>query len=306
VSLIFERRTFCRYVCPVGGFIGLYAKVAPVEVRVKDPVVCAGHREKTCYTGSAEGYGCPWQVYPGTLSQNTYCGTCLECLRTCPKDNVAVNLRLPGADLRLAGKARLDEAYKAFIMLGCALAYSAVMLGPWASLKAAAYAVGSGPWLAYAAGLAGLTLAGLPGLFWLAVWVGRRWARGPQGPGAQRETFAALAHCLVPLGLAAWVAFSLAFVFANLSYVWPVVSDPFGWGWNWLGTAGWGWTPYLTGYVAPLQALVLTGGLAWAGATARHAAGERVAQAGAAWRLAAPVAGYCLVATVALLWLLMG
>ncbi|MGB8647405.1 MAG: 4Fe-4S binding protein, partial [Anaerolineae bacterium] len=35
-SLLFERRTFCRYLCPVGGFIGLYSQLAPVEIRVKD------------------------------------------------------------------------------------------------------------------------------------------------------------------------------------------------------------------------------------------------------------------------------
>ncbi|HLB12158.1 MAG TPA: 4Fe-4S binding protein, partial [Dehalococcoidia bacterium] len=37
LSLIYKRRAFCRYVCPVGGFIGLYSMVAPVEVRVKNP-----------------------------------------------------------------------------------------------------------------------------------------------------------------------------------------------------------------------------------------------------------------------------
>ncbi len=31
--LVFKRRAFCRYVCPVGGFIGLYSMVAPIEVR---------------------------------------------------------------------------------------------------------------------------------------------------------------------------------------------------------------------------------------------------------------------------------
>ena len=36
LSLVFERRAFCRYLCPVGGFIGLYAQVAPLELRIKD------------------------------------------------------------------------------------------------------------------------------------------------------------------------------------------------------------------------------------------------------------------------------
>ena len=103
-SLIFERRAFCRYLCPVGGFIGLYSQVAPVEVRVKDPAVCAVHTEKSCYTGSKDGYGCPWLVYPGTLTKNINCGLCMECLRTCTQDNVAFNLRSFGADLQTTGR----------------------------------------------------------------------------------------------------------------------------------------------------------------------------------------------------------
>ena len=46
-SLVFERRTFCRYLCPVGGFIGLYSQVAPIELRVKDTSICSSHTEKT-------------------------------------------------------------------------------------------------------------------------------------------------------------------------------------------------------------------------------------------------------------------
>ena len=169
-SLIFERRAFCRYLCPVGGFIGLYSQLAPIEVRVMDTAVCAGHTEKTCYTGSAEGYGCPWHVFPPGMVKNTYCGTCMECLRTCPHDNIAINVRSFGADLSVERNRKLDEAYKAFIMLGAAAVYAAVMLGPWGTLKLAAYSVGTLPWLVYAASFLTLILLALPGLFWLAVW----------------------------------------------------------------------------------------------------------------------------------------
>src|SRR5512143_3308897 len=40
-GLVFERRSFCRYLCPVGGFIGLYSRAAPLELRVKDKGLCA-------------------------------------------------------------------------------------------------------------------------------------------------------------------------------------------------------------------------------------------------------------------------
>ncbi len=49
MSLVFERRAFCSYICPIGGFTGIYAQTAPVEVRVKDTSICAAHAEKTCY-----------------------------------------------------------------------------------------------------------------------------------------------------------------------------------------------------------------------------------------------------------------
>lgn len=39
-KLDLERRAFCRYLCPVGGFIGLYSQLAPVEIRVKDTAIC--------------------------------------------------------------------------------------------------------------------------------------------------------------------------------------------------------------------------------------------------------------------------
>jgi polyferredoxin len=53
LSLVFERRTFCSYLCPIGGFSGIYAKTAPVEVRVMTPPSAA--HSKTCRN-------CPWAV----------------------------------------------------------------------------------------------------------------------------------------------------------------------------------------------------------------------------------------------------
>jgi polyferredoxin len=102
LALLFERRVFCRHVCPVGGFIGLYSMFFPLELRVRDPAVCREHRTKDCYLGNAAGYGCPWMEQPWKLDRNAYCGLCGECLRTCPRDNVRVSLRRPGTDLLVA------------------------------------------------------------------------------------------------------------------------------------------------------------------------------------------------------------
>jgi ferredoxin len=258
VSLVVERRAFCRYLCPVGGFVGLYSQLAPMELRVRDKRRCAGHREKTCFVGCAAGSGCPWQVYPGALDRNPPCGLCLECVRTCPYDNIAISWRGFRSDLVTAPGHRLDEAFKALIMLGSALLYAAVFLGPWGTLKSAALGVGTGTWLAYAGAVVLLLVGVLPGAFLLAVQAGRRVGRSEL---PLKRAFAVYAGALVPVGLAAWIAFTLSLVLVNGSYVGAVVSDPFGWGWNLLGTAGASWVPAFTGLLPLAQSAVLLAGL---------------------------------------------
>jgi ferredoxin len=301
LSQIFDNRVFCRYVCPVGGFIGLYAMMAPLELRARDCAACRSHKSKDCVTGNAQGYGCPWMVYPGNLQRNTYCGLCMECLKTCPQDNITINTRPFGADLFVMKEHRLDEAYKAFIMLTCALLYSVVLLGPWGWLKNTANMDTLPSWLVYAAAFWAINLLAVPGLF-AGVTVMARAAARQTAP--IRQLFIDYAYALVPLGLAAWIAFSLGFVFANGSYALAVISDPFGWGWNLLGTANQPWMPILPGLVSLLQVGVLTGGLLFGLRVIHHAAEYH--SPGRALRATLPFAGLLAAITLAFLWLYLG
>jgi polyferredoxin len=290
LSMVFERRAFCRYMCPVGGFIGLYSQTAPLELRIKDKQVCAACDGKPCYNGSANGYGCPWDVFPGGLTKNTYCGLCMECIRTCPHDNIAINLRSFSADLAKPS-ARMDEAFKAFIMLGSAMIYAGVLLGPWGFLKDAAYNVGTGGWFIYAGVFLAIIFLIMPSLFALCV---SRF----ENLNAFKKKFAALSTSLIPLGLMFWVAFSLSFVLSNATYILASLSDPLGLGWNLFGTATMAWQPMLTSILAPGQTLALVGGLIWSAHTAQKAAREVKLSS-------IPVILYALVATVVMLWLLL-
>lgn len=296
MSMLFERRVFCRYVCPVGGFIGLYSQVAPIEVRVKDASVCKTHVEKTCYQGSDAGFGCPWLVYPATLEKNTYCGMCAECLKTCPRDNIGIFLRAPGKDLQTTQGRRLDEAYKAFIMLTCALAYSIVLIGPWSIFKESAYAVGTPAWWLYAIIFIGANLVVVPAIFFACTSFARKLSFKKF---SLRRTFVEYAYVLVPLGLTAWAAFTISFVLVNLSYAWQVVSDPFGWGWNLFGSANWTWTPYFAGLQSFIQVPILLVGLVAAIAVSLRTARTQ----GVPQRAALPVVAFCTAFTVVLLWL---
>src|SRR3989338_2330763 len=64
MGLIFEKRSFCLYVCPVSGFQGLYSQFASAEIRRMDPELCKNHKVKTCFVGNEEGYACPWTLAP--------------------------------------------------------------------------------------------------------------------------------------------------------------------------------------------------------------------------------------------------
>ena len=90
----------------------------------------------------------------------------MECIRTCEYDNILINLRSSGDIVPKVKGASFDSSFKAFIMLGSAIVYSAVMLGPWSGLKEAAYQIGSMPWWGYAFGLLALIWAALPGLWY--------------------------------------------------------------------------------------------------------------------------------------------
>jgi len=290
LSTIFERRAFCRYLCPVGGFIGLYSQVAPIELRIKDKQICVKCEGKPCYNGSQAGYGCPWDVFPGGLAKNTYCGLCMECIRTCPHDNIAINLRSFSADLARPST-RMDEAFKAFIMLGSAMIYAGVLLGPWGVFKDAAYNVGTSAWFVYAIIFLSIIFVILPGFFTLGI-------LRTKSALPLKQRFASLATALIPLGLMFWVAFSLSFVLTNASYILAALSDPLGLGWNLFGTANATWQPMLTSILAPAQTLALVGGLIWSARTAQKAADEVKISS-------IPVIVYCLIVTSVMLWLLL-
>ncbi|MEW6233662.1 MAG: 4Fe-4S binding protein [Chloroflexota bacterium] len=287
LSLVYEQRAFCSYLCPIGGFTGLYAKTAPVEVRVLDKAICLTHQPKTCYQA------CPWGIYPVSLWDSATCGLCLACLRACPSDNLALNLRPPGDDLINApAPRRLDEAFFASVMLGSALAFAAVFTGPWGALKNAAYAIGSVEWGIYALGFLALNLAVLPGFFALSVWVSELGKK----KNVLHSAIANQTQALLPLGLTAWIAFTLSFALPKAHYVLAVISDPLGWGWDLFGTAGAASFPGLTGPGQTLQVVILLGGLFWSAEVTR----KRTPSGGCAL----PVQAFSLIFALVMLWLL--
>lgn len=113
-SVIYERRLWCRYLCPIGGMSGMFAKLAMIELRSTQQVCGSQCQTFGCYKGSEvtpitfadalpnEGQasgGCPLYVHPAQLRDNRDCMFCMTCLKTCPNRSAQLNLRFPASDL---------------------------------------------------------------------------------------------------------------------------------------------------------------------------------------------------------------
>lgn len=97
--ILFERKTFCRYVCPLAGMLGAYSSMSMAEVRGNKKVCQTQCGQHSCYRGTENVPGCPMFSYPASLATNSQCMMCLNCLKSCDNRGVQVNIRPPLQEL---------------------------------------------------------------------------------------------------------------------------------------------------------------------------------------------------------------
>ncbi|DBB11723.1 TPA: hypothetical protein ACH3X3_005889 [Trebouxia sp. C0006] len=124
-SWFFERRLWCRHLCPIGGMNGMFAKLSMTELRSRQGVCSGNCSTYTCYKGgpaeAPEGLetgGCPLYSHPAQLTDNRNCVLCMTCLKACPHKSVELRLRFPGTDLWSGHKALQSEVSLMFLLLG--------------------------------------------------------------------------------------------------------------------------------------------------------------------------------------------
>jgi NosR/NirI family nitrous oxide reductase transcriptional regulator len=117
--LIFERRTFCRYLCPLSALIGTVGAMGSAAgFRTRDREVCLACPTKDCMRGGEEGYGCPWYTWPGSADSNLTCGLCSECYKACPSDNVGFFVQRPLTSVVSPKRRRADVAWAVAFLWG--------------------------------------------------------------------------------------------------------------------------------------------------------------------------------------------
>jgi hypothetical protein len=130
-GIFFQRRSFCRYLCPITGLLGLYSMFSPVEVRSADRARCQKNCRQDCYRGAGVAKGCSMFEFPMTIDRNAFCNVCFECVRSCPNDNLALRFRSFGKDLWASRRRSLDEAYLSVVLVGVTTILTAQMLMAW-------------------------------------------------------------------------------------------------------------------------------------------------------------------------------
>ena len=133
IDVLFPPGTFCKHVCPLGTFNFALAHTSPTQITTVDPEVCDRCEHKPCLHGrvsdapstrpawEAKGMGvegarraafipideirapngrgrypgCETDLFVPAMESTMDCTLCLNCVRACPYDNVALRVRAP-------------------------------------------------------------------------------------------------------------------------------------------------------------------------------------------------------------------
>jgi hypothetical protein len=98
----------------------------------------------------------------------------------------------------------------------------------------------------------------MPGILYLLASLGRRISKSSI---STKDIFLAYTGSLLPVGLLLWMAFVIPMLFVNITFILQSLSDPFGWGWDFFGTANIPWHQFIPQYIPWLQAILVLVGL---------------------------------------------
>ncbi|MBF0610355.1 MAG: 4Fe-4S binding protein [Magnetococcales bacterium] len=230
VSLIlFERKAFCRYFCPVGRTMGFYSRLAPIEVRSQNQEICTSCKTMECYNGSADIEPCPTHLTIGRFAQNTFCLSCGNCVLSCPHDNVSWRLRPPASEALADARPMWDGAWFMLALLGITSFHGVTMMPGWAD------------WITWLSGVFGETgtpiisftlsmLAGffLPvGFYAVAILATRALA----GPAADfKRLFVGLPFSTLPIAFVYHLSHNMDHLYRETGGMWDIFANPLGTG----------------------------------------------------------------------------
>ncbi|MFQ5978554.1 MAG: 4Fe-4S binding protein [Candidatus Heimdallarchaeota archaeon] len=243
MGLIYEKRAFCQYICPLAAIIGAYGMTGATEVRNKDIEVCKKCKTKECRKGRTRtngedafgnirefdypaGYACPMGEYPMTMDRNMDCIMCFECFKSCPNDNISFNIRPPLVDTYNVKKRKFDQAALGAILVGLTFAIILPSVPEIAEISE------------------NIINAGIPESVFIFMWFGfagfifpigsfflflffSKWLGGLKEKST-KDLFKIFAYSIIPIGLSLHLAFWIVRIFEHSPSVLTILADPFG------------------------------------------------------------------------------
>ena len=263
---LFQRRTFCRYLCFLGGLAGNYARVGMVELRADTGICTTCKAKAVCFNGNEKVAGCPLFSFPRTMEDSANCNLCANCIKSCPNDAIQIRVRKPTSELWFITKPKLEQSALAMAIMGIVLIQNVTMLEVWASVLG---------WIETTTGITSYAVI-FTAAFAVAVCVPVALLALASRVAARHNlenatlNFARFGYALIPLDVAAHLAHNLFHLLAEGGSVYSTLAVLFG------GTSGTG-DPALVGTdtIQVLQFALLALGLAGSLYTARRIAHRR-------------------------------
>jgi len=124
----YQRRTFCRYLCFLGGLSANYSRAGMVTLRAKPDVCETCTAKAACYNGTDKVDGCPLFTFARTLEDSANCNLCANCIKACPNDAITLTVRKPSKELWFLRTPKIEESFLAMAIMGIVIIQNVTML----------------------------------------------------------------------------------------------------------------------------------------------------------------------------------
>lgn len=206
----FERRTFCRHICFLGGLSGNYARTGMLALR-GTPEICATCTVASCYKGTEKAAGCPLFEFPKTMTSNANCVICADCIKNCPNDSIQLTMRPPTKELWFIRKPKIEEAFLSAVIMGIVFVQNVTMLEVWSSmLKWLEQATGTTNYAVTFSITFAIAIIIPVALLGLASWIAGRFNKS-----TLVENFARFGYAIIALDVAGHIAHNLFHLLAE-------------------------------------------------------------------------------------------
>ncbi|MFN8073928.1 MAG: 4Fe-4S binding protein [Kineosporiaceae bacterium] len=216
----FQRRTFCRYLCFLGGLCANYSRTGGVALRADTDVCATCTARAACYNGAVvdgrEVPGCPMFTFPRTMDSSANCNLCATCIKACPNDAISIRVRPPSRELWFVRNPKVEESFLAMAIMGIVLVQNVTMLSIWGDVTSwfeSSFGITDGPLVFTIAFAVAVTLPVL------ALLLAARVAAAGNLESTMKN-FARFGYALIPLDVAGHLAHNLFHLLAEGRSVW--------------------------------------------------------------------------------------